>query len=127
MMVDRSPFHDVPPAEWIASNRSAFAIWDRYPVSPGHALVIPFRLIPTWWDASQEEHSDLLALSSEVKQVIDQLHGPDGYNLGFNAGEAAGQTVHHLHIHVIPRYSGDVPDPRGGVRHVIPGRGNYLM
>jgi superfamily II DNA or RNA helicase/diadenosine tetraphosphate (Ap4A) HIT family hydrolase/HKD family nuclease/SOS-response transcriptional repressor LexA len=126
MMVDRSPFHDVPPDEWIASNRSAFAIWDRYPVSPGHALVIPFRLVTTWWDASPEEHSDLLALSSEVKRIIDEVHGPDGYNLGFNAGEAAGQTVHHLHLHVIPRYSGDVPDPRGGVRHVIPSRGNYL-
>lgn len=126
MMVDISPFRDVPPTEWIASNRSAFAIWDRFPVSPGHALVVPFRLVPTWWDASEEEHADLMALATEVKEVIDEIHRPSGYNLGFNAGEAAGQTVAHLHLHVIPRYPGDVPDPRGGVRHVIPDRGNYL-
>ena len=73
MMVDHSPFHDVPRAEWITSNRSAFAIWDRYPVSPGHALLIPFRFVPTWWDASTEEHGDLLALASEVKAVIDEV------------------------------------------------------
>ncbi|GAB98507.1 putative ATP-dependent helicase [Gordonia namibiensis NBRC 108229] len=122
-----SPFVDIPRSEWIASNRSAFAIWDAYPVSPGHALVISRREIEDWWVATAEEKADLLGLVDEVRDVILAQHGPvDGFNVGFNAGRAAGQTINHLHIHVIPRRQGDVPDPRGGVRHVIPERGNYL-
>ncbi len=121
-----SPFLAVPPSEWLASNRSAFAIADHFPVSPGHALVVPRRAIATWWDATDDERADILTLVDEVKRQLDAELRPDGYNVGFNSGAAAGQTVGHLHIHVIPRYSGDVPDPRGGVRHVIPGRGNYL-
>ena len=121
-----SPFFDVPSSEHLAGNASAFAIPDAYPVSPGHALVISRRLIPTWWDATPEEQVDLLALVAEVKRIVHERHRPDGYNVGFNAGAAAGQTVPHLHIHVIPRYHNDVPDPRGGIRHVIPGKGNYL-
>ena len=122
-----SPFLAIPPSEWIATNRSGYAVWDRFPVSRGHALVISHRLIPTWWEATSEEREDLLALVDDVKTLIDDAHAPDGYNVGFNAGAAAGQTVRHLHIHVIPRYDGDVPDPRGGVRHVIPGLGNYVV
>ncbi|WP_168702510.1 DUF3427 domain-containing protein [Gordonia paraffinivorans] len=122
-----SPFADVPRSEWIASNRSAFAIWDAYPVTPGHALVISRREIQDWWVATPEEKSDLMALVDEVRGVILMSYGPvDGFNVGFNAGRAAGQTIDHLHIHVIPRREGDVPDPRGGVRHVIPELGNYL-
>ena len=102
-----SPFFDVPSSEHLAGNASAFAIPDAYPVSPGHALVISRRLIPTWWDATPEEQVDLLALVAEVKRIVHERHRPDGYNVGFNAGAAAGQTVPHLHIHVIPRYGGD--------------------
>lgn len=126
MTPGQSPFHAIPPHEWLADNRSGFAIWDRHPVSPGHALVVPFRHIATWWEASADEQADLLALVGGVKALLDELHHPHGYNVGFNAGAAAGQTIDHLHLHVIPRYDGDVPDPRGGVRHVIPGKGNYL-
>ena len=122
-----SPFLDVPEQEWIGQNSFAFAIQDRYPVAPGHALVVPRRMIATWWDATQDERSGLLALVDDVRSLLDDRHSPDGYNIGINVGAAAGQTVDHLHIHVIPRYAGDVPDPRGGVRHVIPGRGNYLV
>ncbi len=121
-----SPFLDVPPSEHIAANRSAFAIYDRFPVSHGHALVISRRLIADWWEATPDERTDLFALVQQVKALLEVGHGPDGYNVGFNAGLAAGQTVPHLHLHVIPRYLGDVADPRGGIRHVIPGRGNYL-
>src|SRR5260370_1948127 len=121
-----SPFIAVPASEWLASNHSAFAIADGFPVSPGHALLVPRRAIATWWDATDDERADILTLVDEVKRQLDAELRPDGYNVGFNSGAAAGQTVGHLHIHVIPRYSGDVPDPRGGVRHVIPGRGNYL-
>jgi superfamily II DNA or RNA helicase/diadenosine tetraphosphate (Ap4A) HIT family hydrolase/HKD family nuclease len=122
-----SPFLAVPASECLAANDSAFAIADRFPVSPGHALVIPRRVIATWWEATAAERADILALVDEVKGRLDAELRPDGYNVGFNSGAAAGQTVGHLHIHVIPRYRGDVPDPRGGVRHAIPGRGNYLL
>jgi superfamily II DNA or RNA helicase/diadenosine tetraphosphate (Ap4A) HIT family hydrolase len=121
-----SPFLAVPAFEWLAANHSAFVIADRFPVSPGHVLVVPRRLIATWWDATDQERADILALVDEVKLQLDAELQPDGYNVGFNAGAAAGQTLGHLHIHVIPRYQGDMPDPRGGVRHVIPSKGNYL-
>lgn len=124
-----SPFLSMPKKGWIASNLTAFAVMDGFPVSSGHALVITKRLVPTWFDASPEEQADLMALVNTVKQMLDSLlvPRPDGYNVGFNSGSAAGQTVEHVHIHVIPRFRGDVPDPRGGVRHVIPSKANYLL
>jgi superfamily II DNA or RNA helicase/diadenosine tetraphosphate (Ap4A) HIT family hydrolase/HKD family nuclease len=122
-----SPFLAIPASEWLAANRSAFVIADRFPVSRGHVLVVPQRVVATWWEATDEERADILALIDEVKRRLDAELQPDGYNVGFNAGAAAGQTVGHLHVHVIPRYRGDVTDPRGGVRHVIPGKGNYLQ
>ena len=94
--------------------------------APGHALIIPTRHVASWFDATPEEQREILGAIPRLRQQIECEHRPDGYNIGVNVGEAAGQTVHHLHVHVIPRYSGDVPDPRGGVRHVIPSRGNYL-
>jgi diadenosine tetraphosphate (Ap4A) HIT family hydrolase len=121
-----SPFLSVPESEWIVSNRLAFAIYDRFPVTDGHALVITRRLVQSWLDATVEEKRALLDLVDDVIGRIADGRCPDGFNVGFNIREAAGQTVDHLHIHVIPRYVGDVPDPRGGVRHVIPVRGNYL-
>ena len=120
-----SPFLSRPQSEWIASNDLAFAILDGYPVNPGHVLVIPKRLVSTWWEATREEQVAILDLLEVVKRQLDESHRPDGYNIGVNAGEAAGQTVFHLHVHLIPRYRGDMDDPRGGVRHVIPSRGNY--
>ncbi len=123
----RSPFLDRPQAEWLASNDLAFAIADGFPVSPGHALVVPKRVFASWFEATPDEQLALWALVGEVKRQLDQrTPRPDGYNLGINVGPPAGQTVMHLHIHVIPRYQGDVDDPTGGVRHVIPGKGNYL-
>ncbi|MEQ8785061.1 MAG: DEAD/DEAH box helicase family protein [Pirellulaceae bacterium] len=123
-----SPFLAIPPSEWIDSNENAFAVWDRFPVSPGHALVVTRRLVATWFDADAQEQAAILELVNVVKQHLDATlkPKPDGYNIGFNAGEAAGQTVMHLHVHVIPRYAGDVEDPRGGVRHVIRDKANYL-
>lgn len=121
-----SIFTDIDPGEWIAHNDLAFAIRDGFPVSPGHSLVIPRRPIANWWEATPEEQRALFDLVEDVKGRLDVEHSPDGYNVGFNDGDAAGQTVFHLHIHVIPRYSGDVEDPRGGVRYVIPAKANYL-
>ncbi|MCA9716708.1 MAG: DEAD/DEAH box helicase family protein, partial [Myxococcales bacterium] len=120
-----SPFAEVPHSDWVASNNLAFAIRDLYPVSDGHTLVIPRRVVATWFDASREEQVALFDLVETVKRQLDATLKPDGYNVGFNAGQAAGQTVDHLHVHVIPRYEGDVDDPRGGVRFVIPRYGNY--
>ncbi len=126
MATPESPFFEIPQTEWFAANRSAFAIWDAHPVNPGHALVVSRRQISDWWEATPSERSDLFELVDFVRAKINELHSPDGFNVGFNAGRAAGQTVDHLHVHVIPRYTGDVPDPRGGIRAVIPARGNYL-
>ena len=121
-----SPFSTIPPSEWVAHNDLAFAVRDRHGVSKGHTLVISRRVVATWFDASREEQLAILSLIDEVKRALDEDLHPDGYNVGFNAGEAAGQTVMHLHVHVIPRSRGDMDDPRGGVRHVIPSKGNYL-
>lgn len=122
-----SPFLARDPGEWIAANELCFALWDAYPASPGHALVIPRREVATWFDASMAERTALLELVDRVRELLEQRQPkPDGYNVGVNVGRAAGQTVMHLHVHVIPRYAGDVADPRGGVRHCIPRHGNYL-
>lgn len=120
-----SPFLERPESSWIASNDLAFAIFDGFPVSPGHTLVIPKRLVATWFEASPEEQRALMELVEVVKARLDREYRPDGYNIGINVGEAGGQTVFHLHVHLIPRYRGDMDDPRGGVRHVIPWKGNY--
>lgn len=133
---EQSPFVAIPQSHHVAANELAFAIRDRYPVSPGHTLVIPRRVIAQWWDASRQEQQAILDLVDTVRddlldddireQTLPGQPKPDGFNVGFNAGDAAGQTVNHLHLHVIPRYHGDMLDPRGGVRHVIPEKGNYL-
>ena len=123
-----SPFLEVPEAEWLCANELAFAIFDSFPVSPGHVLVITRRVVPTFFDCTAAEQAAVMVLVGEVKRLLDERLDPkpDGYNAGFNAGAAAGQTVPHVHVHVIPRYAGDMNDPRGGVRHVIPEKGNYL-
>lgn len=125
-MIGGSPFLELPPSSWLAANRSAFAVSDHHPVSLGHSLVVPRRLITSWWELAGQERDDIWDLVGEVKTLLDVRHAPDGYNVGFNAGAAAGQTVEHLHIHVIPRVDGDVPNPRGGIRWVIPEKADYL-
>ncbi len=123
-----SPFLQIPDADWIASNTAAFAIRDRFPVTAGHSLIVTKRVVPTWFDATAAEQAALMDLVNVVKLILDERLNPtpNGYNVGFNSGDAAGQTVPHAHIHVIPRYLGDTADPRGGIRHVIPDMGNYL-
>ena len=107
----------------LAESDLAIALEDLYPVSPGHALVIPRRHAETYFDCTAEEKAALWELVDRVRERTEAAHHPDGFNVGLNAGRAAGQTVFHAHIHVIPRYAGDVPDPRGGVRHAVVGRG----
>lgn len=126
LAVTPSPFLLIPESAWIAHNDLAFAIRDKYEVSPGHTLVIPKRLVVTWFEATLAERDAVMRLVEQVKEQLDREQPtPDGYNIGFNVGEAAGQTVMHLHVHVIPRYRGDMDDPRGGVRGVIPERQKY--
>ena len=109
----------------IAENELAYARWDNFPVSDGHAEVIPKRHVESFFELTDEEVSAVYKLARETKDIIVSKHAPDAFNIGVNDGLAAGRTVHHLHIHLIPRYTGDVPEPRGGVRHIIPGKGNY--
>lgn len=103
----------------------AVALWDEFPVSPGHALVIPRRHVASWFDATREERLAILDSIDVAKSAVERERRPDGWNIGINVGAAAGQTVFHLHVHLIPRYDGDVPDPRGGIRHVLPERADY--
>ena len=120
------PFCASSPLTLVAENRLAFAFRDRFPVSPGHTLIVTRRHVPDFFGCTAEERAALLDLVDRVKADLDRELRPDAYNVGFNAGEAAGQTVMHVHVHVIPRFHGDVEDPRGGVRYVIPERANYL-
>lgn len=114
-----------PKDRILVQNEAAVGVLDTYPVSPGHALVLPRRHAVTIWDLTDEEYAACFRLVREVKAVLEQRHSPDGFNVGVNCGVAAGQSVMHAHIHVIPRYQGDVPNPRGGVRHVIPLKAKY--
>ena len=119
------PFCTLPPARIVQENEYAVLIRDAYPVSIRHSLVIPKRHMASWFEASPQERSAMLALLDLAKAAIDKEHQPDSYNIGINDGSAAGQTVPHLHMHLIPRYKGDVPDPRGGVRWVIADKAKY--
>ena len=101
------------------------SLWDGFPVSPGHALVVPRRHVAGWFEATPDEQAALVRPLDAARAAVLERHSPDGFNIGVNVGAAAGQTVFHLHVHLIPRYAGDVPDPRGGVRRVIPDRASY--
>ena len=119
------PFCSPDPARVFFRGDRVFALWDAFPVNPGHALLIPTRHMASWFDATDEEQAEILRAIALVQKEIETRHTPHGYNIGFNEGWAAGQTVDHLHVHVIPRYEDDVPDPRGGIRWVIPERAPY--
>ena len=119
------PFCTLPLERIIDSNDLALVIRDGYPVSPGHTLVIPKRHIGSWFEITQAEQQALLDLLAKAKAVLEAEFKPDGYNIGINDGPTAGQTVPHLHIHLIPRYKGDLEDPKGGVRWIIPGKAKY--
>jgi len=109
----------------VLANGLAFALPDRYPVTPGHLLVIPYRHVADYFHTTLFERRAMLALLDLARRMLDERHAPQGYNIGVNVGEAAGQTVMHVHLHLIPRYAGDVANPRGGVRGVIPAKQSY--
>ena len=119
------PFCSLPEARIVAEDELTLTVRDGYPVSPGHTLVIPRRHVSSLFETTEAERRALWEALRRAREALDREHRPAGYNLGVNDGEAAGQTVMHVHVHLIPRYAGDVDDPRGGVRHAIPGRGYY--
>lgn len=105
----------------LAENDTCYARWDNYPLAAGHAEILPKRHVESVFDLLPREVTDLYALLVQARDVIDEQHGPDGYTVGVNEGRAAGRTIDHLHVHLIPRVTGDVPDPAGGIRAVLPG------
>jgi ATP adenylyltransferase len=111
----------------LAESTLCVAFYDTTPLNPGHILVIPRRHEPDFLELRGEEHNAILAMATEMRSHLDADYCPDGFNLGVNVGEAAGQTVGHSHLHLIPRYWGDVPDPKGGVRCLIPDRTQYWI
>jgi diadenosine tetraphosphate (Ap4A) HIT family hydrolase len=119
------PFCEPPRERIVAEDELSLTIRDGYPVSPGHTLVLPRRHIGSLFEATEAERRALWEALGRARAALERELRPDGYNLGINDGAAAGQTVMHLHVHLIPRYQGDSDDPRGGIRHCIPGRGYY--
>ena len=110
----------------IIDNEYFFVRYDDFPISAGHCEIIPKKHIISFFDLKQEELESFYDLISNVKIILDKEFNPDGYNIGINEGEAAGRTQHHLHVHLIPRYNGDVENPRGGVRNIIPKKADYI-
>ena len=118
-------FCKLEPPRIVDSNEFCFVVRDGFPVSPGHTLVIPKRHIGSFFDLSAEERQALMELVDSAKQVLDAKYQPDAYNIGINDGPAAGQTVPHVHVHLIPRYHGDCDDPRGGIRWIMHDKAKY--
>ena len=111
-------FCNVLKTDIIAENELAVAFYDIFPVNEGHVLIVPKRHVETLFDATLEELHSINLLIFAVREILEAKFNPDGYNIGVNVGYTAGQTIFHLHYHLIPRYLGDVPDPRGGVRKI---------
>lgn len=119
------PFCTLPASRIVDENQDGVAIRDAYPVSPGHTLIIPKRHVGSFFDLSSGEAHGLLQLLQRAQEELRRDHGPDGFNIGINDGRAAGQTVPHLHVHLIPRFLGNAADPRGGVRWIFPEKADY--
>lgn len=118
-------FTDVEPKRILFRNADFFIIKDQFPVSPGHMLIISNQLRSDYFSLTSEEKKNLHLAIEAAKELIQREFKPDGYNIGMNCGETAGQTILHFHCHLIPRYFGDMENPRGGVRHCIAGKGYY--
>lgn len=111
--------------KYVFENELAYAIYDKFPVGDGHMLFIPKRHVSNFFDITPEERAAIFELVNKGKQLLDEKYAPDGYNIGVNVGESAGQSVMHVHMHLIPRYKGDVDDPKGGIRGAIPSKMRY--
>lgn len=127
MSTESCRFCNRPDERAVMVNDLVQAWYDRHPVSDGHMLIVPRRHFADYFDCTPAERDALWAMVADAKAHLDEKHSPDGYNVGINVGRAAGQSVMHLHIHLIPRYAGDVEDPQGGVRSVIPAKRKYTL
>jgi diadenosine tetraphosphate (Ap4A) HIT family hydrolase len=124
--LDNCPFcHLSENVKVICDSDDCIAFYDRFPVSKGHVLIVPKRHVANYFDLTKSEIASMQQMLIRVKKILDSKFKPDGYNIGVNVNEAAGQSVLHVHMHLIPRYKGDVENPRGGVRGVIPQKQNY--
>ena len=119
------PFCTLPATRILGGDDLALIASDGFPVAPGHTLIVPRRHVTSFFEATAPERASLLQLLDQAKAIVDAEFGPDAYNIGINDGRVAGQTVPHLHIHLIPRHEGDSADPRGGVRWVLPEKARY--
>ena len=119
------PFCSLPPSRIVDQNEFGMVIRDGFQISPGHTLIIPKRHVGSFFDLNASEMDAMTWLLKMAKGKLDEEFGPDSYNIGVNDGPAAGQTVPHVHMHLIPRYKGDVQDPRGGVRWLIADKADY--
>ena len=120
-----NPCRFCSPREVTGRNELAYSTRDSYPVSPGHSLIIPFRHCSSFFDLTPEETSACMELLAYERKMLEDEFNPDGYNVGVNVNAAAGQSIFHVHIHLIPRYTGDSLRPQGGVRQVIPEKAEY--
>ena len=125
LSIDECPFCLLPRRECVLESELSFAIFDAFPVGPGHLLILPKRHVGNFFELSERELEDVMRLLRLAKERLTEGFHPDGFNVGVNIGDAAGQTIGHVHVHLIPRYSGDVEDPTGGVRGVIPRKQKY--
>jgi diadenosine tetraphosphate (Ap4A) HIT family hydrolase len=107
------------PSQVVAENAAAYARYDSNSLARGHVIVVPRRHVADFFEMTGEEQAAVLALLNEAQRLVQKKHAPDGYNVGVNVGKAAGQSRMHVHVHLIPRYAGDVPNPAGGVRRVL--------
>ena len=124
-MTHDCPFCGIDHSRELLANDHAIAVHDGFPVSPGHLLIIPKRHVLSFFSATIQERSAIIALLDAARERLIKEYKPDGFNVGINDGVAAGQTVMHMHIHLIPRYTSDAPDPRGGVRWIFPDKAAY--
>lgn len=120
-----SVFDEIKKQDYLLENKWFFVIYDKFPVSPGHVLIISKQNRLHFFELDIEELNSLNYIVIEAKNIIEKEFNPTGYNIGMNCGEHAGQTVMHFHCHVIPRYVGDMENPKGGIRHCIKGKGYY--
>ena len=116
---------NIEPNRILYKGKQFFLIKDGFPVSPGHILIISNKEKIDYFELDSHERIELTELIAKAKEIIEDEYEPDGYNIGMNCGEVAGQSVMHFHCHIIPRYQGDMKNPKGGIRHCVKGKGNY--
>lgn len=123
--MDNCPFCAPDPARVWMEGDIGIVLWDAFPVSKGHSLVVPEQHVASLYELSSQDQASVWKLVGEARQRLQGEYHPEGFNIGLNDGRAAGQTIMHAHIHIIPRYAGDREDPRGGVRWIIPEKARY--